>query len=340
MTKAADRKNEWLDTMLPCRNRLERAVTNLANRGRGGAKAYALAWLLAFCLPAVPSAADLLPEGADRRDIALSNADGRPMIAARIGDTVGRLMFDTGTPDALFLNRDALPIGTGVRVAVGQAASGQMIEVQAHPAPPVEIGGIAFATGPDLRSGNFGFAEIGLGSDFLGFVGTPAVVTGAFLLDHGRSVLTVLRVNNDGSLATRLPDPSDVVAIVQFKLMGTLPTAEAVIGGSPVALEFDTGDSGTFYADQATLARLREAGLVRGPDDAATLVEVGFGGTVFRDLQSRIVIAGGDDDSRSHKGTDTLRLGAAFLVHWPTLWNYRAGTITLLTPGAYTRGLP
>lgn len=324
--------------MPPCLNWLERAATSILNRGRGGPGVF-IAWLLVFGLSAAPSAGDLLPDGADRRDIALSEADGRPMIAARIGDTEGRLMFDTGTPDALFLNRDALAIGAGERVAVGQAASGQVIEVQGHPALPVEIGGVAFATGPDLRSGNFGFAEIGLGSDFLGFVGTPAVVAGAFLLDHGRKVLTVLRVNEDGSLVAEAPDPSDVVAVVPFRLMGTLPTAEAEIGGSPVALEFDTGDGGTLYAGEATLARLRETGLLRGTEAAATLVEASFGGTVFRDLRVRIVIAGGDEDTRSDTGVDTLRLGAAFLVRWPTLWNYPAGTITLLTPGAYTPSL-
>lgn len=309
-------------------------MINLSNRERCRARAF-IPWLLVFGLSAAQSAAELLPDGADRRDIALSNADGRPMIAARIGDTEGRLMFDTGTPDALFLNRDALPIGAGERVAVGQAASGQVIEVQGHPALPVEIGGVAFATGPDLRSGNFGFAEIGLGSDFLGFVGTPAVVTGAFLLDHARKVLTVLRVNEDGSLVARSPDPSDVVAVVPFTLMGTLPTAEAEISGSLVALEFDTGDGGTFYANEATLTQLRKAGLLRRTEDAATLVEVSFGGTVFRDLHVRIVIAGGEEDTRLDTGVDTLRLGAAFLVRWPTLWNYPAGTITLLTPGAY-----
>jgi hypothetical protein len=325
--------------MLPCRSWLEQAAINLSKKAHRGTATF-IPWLLVFGLSAAPSLADLLPNGADHREIALSDADGRPMIAARIGNTEGRLMFDTGTPDALFLNRDALPIGEGEPVAVGQAASGQVIEVRSHPAPAIEIGGVAFATGPKLRSGDFGFAEIGLGSDFLGFIGTPAVVTGAFLLDHGRKVLTVLRVNEDGSLAANSPALSDVVAVVPFTLIEVLPTTEVQINGSSVVLEFDTGDSGTFYAKEETLARLREAGLLRETEGVATLVEASFGGNIFRDLQVRIVIAGGDEDTRSDTGGDTLRLGADFLVQWPTLWNYRAGTITFLTPGAYTPGSP
>ena len=69
----------------------------------------------------------------------------------------GVLMLDNGTPDAVFLNRDALKLSHGRFVARGSAASGQAIEVHAHRQPEVLIGHQSVPIAATVRNGNFGF---------------------------------------------------------------------------------------------------------------------------------------------------------------------------------------
>ncbi|TAG16204.1 MAG: hypothetical protein EAZ40_13010 [Rhodobacterales bacterium] len=279
--------------------------------------------------------AELLTEGQDWREIPFEVVDEKPLLAARIGEASGRVMFDTGTPEALFLNRDALELSGGQVVGKGFAASGQAVEVQVHPAPAVQIGGLPFATDPVLVSGNFGFTEPMFGADYLGFVGAPSVAGGAFVLDYGRGVLTVLRTDATGALAVPPPAEADVVARLSVAMVADeMPVAGAFIGSLPVVLDFDTGDSGTLYLQDATRARLEAEGLLTVTDAAGALTRVSFGGAGFVGLKVRLVQAGGPLDKRPWPGSDALRLGAGFLADHPTLWNAPAGSLTILRPTA------
>jgi hypothetical protein len=126
-----------------------------------------------------------------------------------------------------------------------------------------------------------------------------------------------------------------VVAVLTFALVpGEQPTSGAFVGSLPVVLDFDTGDSGTFYLRDETRARLEADGTLIAKDEAGTLSGVSFGGAVFDGLAVRLVQAGGSEDKRPWPGSDGLRLGAAFLSDYPSLWNFPAGTITVLRPEA------
>jgi hypothetical protein len=289
-------------------------------------------WLLfaALLLEAPAVRADLLPEGQAWREIPFQVVDQKPMLAARVGATAGRMMFDTGTPETVFLNRDALTLSKGEVMGWGFAASGQPIEVQVHVAPPVEVAGEGVVTGPVVASGDFGFVEKAYGADFLGFIGMPAVQGGAFVLDYGRGVLTLLGTDA-GGLLVPAPKVTEVVAELTFSLVeGELPTSGAFTGTLPVALEFDTGDSGTLYLRPETQARLLAEGLLVASGDRAVLTAVTFGGADFSDLSVRMVEAGGAEDKRPWPGSNALRLGADFLSTHPSLWNMPAGTLTIL----------
>jgi hypothetical protein len=291
--------------------------------------------IIALTVMASAARADLLADGQAWREIPFEVVDQKPMLAAQIGDVSGRMMFDTGTPEMLFLNRDALPLSDGQGVGNGFAASGQPIEVRLHDAPAVQIGGLPLAIAPKVVSGDFSFVEGLFGTDYLGFVGLPAVEGGAFLLDYQRRVLTILRSDAGGTLAVPLPAARDVVASLTFALIpGEQPTTGAFVGSLPVALDFDTGDSGTFYLRPETRARLLADGTMVATDDAAVLAKVTFGGATFAGLAIRLVEAGGAGDKRPWPGSDALRLGAAFLAENPSLWNIPAGTITILRPDA------
>lgn len=279
--------------------------------------------------------ADILAGGSNWREIAFEVIDQRPVIDARVGEMPGRMMFDTGTPDAIFLNREALQLDGGKFVAQGNASSGQAIEVRVHDAPSVQLGGQPLATATRLRSGDFGFVETAFGADFLGFVGTPAVEGGAFVLDYGRRVLTVLRTDQDGALIVPAPATGDVLAHLTFVTPeGGLPTAAAFIGSLPIGLDFDTGDHGTLYLRAETQARLEAQGDLQAGEDSATLPAVSFGGATFPGVSFNLVRAGGPRDARPWPGSDSLRIGADFLSRHPSLWNFPAGTISILRPGS------
>ena len=148
----------------------------------------ALALTLALAGGGLGSArAGLLAEGQVLRSIPFAVRDGhKPMIAARVGAESGFMMLANGTPDALFLNRDAAALPEGSFVARGVAASGQAIDVQSHSTPAVWIDGVPVVIANTVRSGNFQFTASGPGSDFLGFIGTGMLEGGAFVLDYVR----------------------------------------------------------------------------------------------------------------------------------------------------------
>jgi hypothetical protein len=289
----------------------------------------------AATLAAPARAAEILPEGRDWREIPFEVTDQKSMIPVRIGGQDGRLMFDTGTPDAIFLNRDAAPLDEGIAGTTGSAASGQTIPTRFHAAPDVEIAGLSWTPPEQVRSGPFGFAEVGLGEDFMGFIGMPMVQDLAYTLDYGRQVLTLLRVGDDRTLVAGELDPDDAVAVLAFAIWPDgLPTAAARLGDLPILVDFDTGDSGTIYLRPATRAALEAAGTVRADGEQLVLTTLVLGGATFAEVPVRAVEAGGPQDFRASRAPDLLRLGAEFLSRHPSLWNFPAGTITILDPGS------
>jgi hypothetical protein len=278
---------------------------------------------------------DLLGEAAGWREIPFEVVDGKPLISASIGEARGRLMFDTGTPVSIMLNRDALDLDEGIRLRDGQAASGQVLSVREHHAPPVRVSGQPMSTPSRLLSGDFGFVEVAFGPDFLGFLGSPAVSGGAFVLDYGRQVLTILQTQADCTPVVGQPPMEDVVARFSVaRLEGGQPTTGAFIGSLPVALDVDTGDGGTFYVRPETRAALEARGVLTPEGELAMVGPVSFGGAVFERLSVNLIEAGGPEDVRPWPGSNALRLGARFLALNPSLWNFAADTITILRPGS------
>lgn len=295
----------------------------------------ALSSFLALTVMGTPPDPDLLGDRSAWREIPFEVVDGKPLIPAMVGEMRGRVLFDTGTPLTIMLNRDALDLDVGIAHGTGCAASGQVISVREHPAPQIRISDQALMTPPRLLSGDFGFVEEAFGPDFLGFVGTPAVVEGAFVLDYGRKVLTVLQTRADGAPSVARPPIADVVAHFSVVIReGEQPTTGAFIGSLPVALDFDTGDGGTFYVRPETRAALEAQGVLIRVGDLAMVDAVSFGGAVFGRLSVTLIEAGGPDDARPWPGSNALRLGARFMGENPTLWNFHEGTITILRPGS------
>ncbi len=172
-------------------------------------------------------------------------------------------MLDNGTPDAVFLNRDALKLSHGRFVARGSAASGQAIEVHAHRQPEVLIGHQSVPIAATVRNGNFGFTASGLGTDFLGFIGSKMLEHDAFVLDYAAGLLSVIRVERGHALAIAPPAPAEIRVTVPFFLWpGEPPTVAGSLGDLPLLIDFDTGDAGTLYLTPALRKRLEQQGRV------------------------------------------------------------------------------
>lgn len=297
----------------------------------------ALALALALVGGGLGSArAGLLAEGQVLRSMPFAVRDGhKPMIAARVGTDAGFMMLDNGTPDALFLNRDATALPEGSFVARGFAASGQAIEVRSHSVPAVWIDGVPVTLANTVRSGNFQFTAPGLGSDFLGFIGTGMLEGEAFVLDYARHRVSVIRVTPDRQLAIAPPSPDDIRLTTPFFIWpGEQPTVAGALGAVPLLIDFDTGDEGTVYLTAATKARLQRQQLLRPRGSAWRLAGLTIGGVAFAPVTVRVVDANGPQDFRQAGRADQLRLGAGFLASQPCLWNFPAKTLTFLKPGA------
>lgn len=304
------------------------AIRELAKQ-RGIAAAVCLA-LLCAALPAA-ALADLLPAGETARTLPITLRDGKPMLAARVGDRSGVLMVDIGTPYPLMLNRDALDLPAGREVARGHAASGQEIVVMLHPAPSVAVAGRAMPLPDTLPSGNFGFTRDGLGADFLGFLGFPVLAGSVFALDLGNEQgggwLTLL------ATAPGAPGAPPALASMLVDLSGGgLPRWQGKVGDRPMDMDIDTGDGGTFYVTERTRTALRAGGLLNDTGARGTLTGLALGGRVFGPIEVRLAVAGGPEDMRDPPQGDLLRLGAGFLAQYPTLWDLPGRTIHILDP--------
>ncbi|MBP6738189.1 MAG: hypothetical protein KA139_12180 [Rhodobacteraceae bacterium] len=288
-----------------------------------------------LALLAQPAMAQILPEGQNWRELPFEVVAGKPLLTVAVNGAKGRMMFDNGTPEMLFFNRDAAALGAGNFAAQGFAASGQKITVNLHDAPQIEIAGLPFAAPAKVTSGDFGFTEVAFGSDFMGFIGAPMVEPWAFLLDYERSLLTILRTGPEGALLVAPPAPAEILAEISFAMApGEQPTTAGFIGQMPIAVDLDTGDDGTLYLRPETRTRLLAAGLLQTSGDGVTLRTLSLGGAAFADLPLRLVEAGGAQDVRPYPGSDFLRLGAQFFAQHPSLWNFPAGTFTVLRSDA------
>ena len=290
-----------------------------------------LGWsLLLLCCAA---AADVIPDGAPWVQLPFELVTGKPMIAVQANGVRGRMLFDNGTPDKMFFNRDALALAPGVEVGRGRAASGQQILVQLADAPKVTISGRPIALPAKVPTGNFGFVKEAFGDDFLGFIGTPFMQPHAFVLDYGRRVVTFVRVDAAGNLPMAQPAAADVVAEVNFMLhKGEQPTTAAVVGGVPMLLDFDTGDEGTLYLRPETRRKLVAAGQIQADGPHLVVATLAFGGARFTKVRVLVREAGGADDFRPSGPADFLRLGSDFLAQHPSLWNFPAYRLTFLKP--------
>lgn len=301
----------------------------------GSVSRLSLVFLLALGI-ALSANAGLLEHDQSTRVIPFTLRDtDKPLIEATVAGKNGRMLFDNGTPDALFLNRDAVSLAEGKFLARGYAASGQRIEVQEHTTPAIRIAGQTVSLPERIRSGDFAFTAPAFGDDFLGFIGTKMIANDAFLLDYARRHLVLLKTGTDGALPVTPPQFDEIVATTRFMIWpGGQPTFAAAIGKLPIITDIDTGDSGTLYVTATTRRQLIAQHFLEADGKNWRLTGLTIDGVLFEPTPVRLVDAGGPADFRKEGHLDQLRVGAAFLMANTCLWNFPAKTLTFLKPDA------
>ena len=301
---------------------------------------FLLAIFYIFCSPI--ACASLLEENQNIRTILFTMRDNeKPMIEAVIAGKKGVLMFDIGTPDLVFLNRDALNLPIGRDIVRGHASSGQSINVQDHPTPLIKIDNLQVNLPAHIRSGDFRFTESGLGVDFLGFIGAKMIEKDAFLLDYATKRLLIMKLDSKGELLTNTPQSSDIKTIANFTIsINGLPTIAASIGDLPIITDFDTGDSSTLYASQYLLKILSEQGNLKPENEFWRLSGLKISGKSFNSTLVKIVETKSEQDFRTGGYPDQLRLGSKFLSANPSIWNYSNKSVLFILPQAKLLTLP
>lgn len=293
-----------------------------------------LRWILVLVASlSFSAAADVIPDGALWVELPFDLVTGKPMVAVEVNGRPGRMLLDNGTPEKMMFNRDALSLPPGIETGRGRAASGQVIVVQRTQAPRVTVGGQPITLAPQVNTGNFGFVQEAFGPDYLGFIGTPFMQPYALMFDYSRRVVTFFRVDAAGNWPVAPPEAASLVADVHFSLFpGAQPTTAAVVGGIPMLLDFDTGDSGTLYLRPETRRALEATGQLEPDGERVVLSTLVFGGAQFSGVRLLVREAGSAEDFRVSGAANLLRLGSDFLAQHPSVWNFPGHRLSFLKP--------
>ncbi len=278
-----------------------------------------------------------------------------PFVPAEVDGTPGKLMFDTGTREALSLNDHLLTgLGPGRVIGRGFVGSGESFAVTLHPAidrvslaPPGS--GLRFAGVPGVQSQNMDFLESFTTLDCLGLIGWSFFEGYLMKLDYGRGLLTFYRATAARRAARDFLKGETVLAVLTFETrrLPNHPLIHLKIGTHDFLGAFDTGQIGQVQMSAQTQRALAEERLLTplSPERTAS------GPTGRRVTVCRIEglhLSGSEGITASVSGvpvfnqpgpaaapmgtpeSDIISLGQAFLSQYKTVWDYPDKKIYLL----------
>ena len=278
---------------------------------------------------------------AERVELPLTVVNEFIFVPAEIDGTNGKMMFDTGTREALALNDHLLKqLGPGKALGQARVGSGQSYTRTLRDCThDVKIGAQNGVDVPGIESEDLGFIEKDITPDFLGFIGFGAYPGYAFKLDYVLRRLRLLK-GEKGS-KTNLLDGETVLATLPFttRRRPDDPFIPVKISGHPFIAAFDTGQVGVLeMEDHQRDSMLKEGSLVPLPqknDDGNTLyrvkdLEVAPG--VHVSLPGMIVSHVGSVADKGIGITEpaAIHLGYHFLSQFKTVCDWPNQTIYLL----------
>lgn len=262
-------------------------------------------------------------------------------VPAVINGVKGKMMFDTGTREALALNDHLLKrLGAGKVLGQAKVGSGQVYTRTIRDCiRRVQIGDRRVMEASLVESEDLSFIEKDVTPDFIGFVGYDAYLGYAFKLDYVLRRLTLVK-GERGSTTSLLKDET-VVATLPFttRRRPDDPFITVTISGRPFIATLDTGQLGVLEMDDTQLDSMIKAGdlqpLAEKDDDGDQLyrvndleivpgVHVSLPGIGVRHIGS---IA---DKGIGITEPAAIYLGYEFLSQFKTIWDWPNQTIYLL----------
>ena len=262
-------------------------------------------------------------------------------LQAEVNGIHGKIMFDTGTPEALVLN-DHLLEGLGPGKVEGQAlvGSGQMYTITTRTCVhAVSVGGAPPRDMPLVESNDLGFIEKDITPDFLGFVGYQAFAGSTFELDYVRRRLEFEK-NVKGSRPALL-NGQTVLATLPFttRRRPNSPLISVKLGGQTFLGTFDTGQSGSLEMSDALRESLVHAGSLvplPGRDDDGNVVyrvkdvELTHGVHISLPAMTIHPIHSPSDKGIGITEHAVIHLGFQMLSQFKTVWDWPNHTIYLV----------
>ena len=268
------------------------------------------------------SALSLLPEGADRVTLPFKVQDGFILLSGRVAGVTGVFMFDTGTPFPFLLNNTVVPLALSGTPTEGRAGSGQTFRIHRHAdAGPVTVAGQDFVqTGPVL-SGDLQWLTDEFRSDFLGFAGQPLIREARMTIDYRTQEMTLDRIG------PTLLAPADLgPGAVTLTFDGfdgdrpNLPFIMAQLGDLPMEVMLDTGTAGVLELTSEARAAMQDAGEITVSPEGVALPGLVLQGQSIRAFAAEL----------SEGTVNRLTVGHATLSQYRSIWDFPAGTITLI----------
>lgn len=135
--------------------------------------------------------------------------DGYILIDAKVNDTQGKFLFDSGTPTNFMLNNNLIDLDKNTFVANGTAGSGQKLTVYKSTIKNITIKNstIEFNEIENVMHTNFKFMQDSIASDILGTIGYQFMKDYVVTIDYNRQIIKLddkLQSNNS-KLIVSLP---------------------------------------------------------------------------------------------------------------------------------------
>lgn len=282
-------------------------------------------WVAASLAPGMAQAESplsLLPEGVESITLPFEVQDGFILLSGQVAGVTGVFMFDTGTPFPFLLNNTVVPIDLSGTPTEGRAASGQTFRIHRHTdAGPVTVAGQDFAqTGPVL-SGDLQWLTDEFRSDFLGFAGQPLIREARMTIDYGTQEMTLDRIGPAKAAPSDLGPGAVTLTFDGFDGdRPNLPYVTAHLGDLPLEVMLDTGTAGVLELTPEARAALQDAGAIKVSPEGVALPGLVLQGQSIRAFAAEL----------SEGTVNRLTAGHATLSQYRSIWDFPAGTITLI----------
>lgn len=260
-----------------------------------------------------------------------------PFVEAEVNGVKGKLMLDTGAADALALNHNPIKFSEGEKAGEGRFGSGQRFEIFMRPrVESVRLpGGLTYGPVTTVQSQDAAQLER-ITPDFIGWLGYYFWDGYAVKFDYKASRVTFYKKGPKAFLKGE-----KVIAAIPFETRSTRlpnhPVMVTKIGGVDFETAFDTGQYGNLYVDDATRAKLTEAGVLKpvaGEDNPADITGVRFStGTTVNLPHFAVHSPEGAEPFAKAIGLtqpNVLSMGYGFLNQFKTVWDYPNKTLYLL----------